>query len=97
MVLVVQASVAYYLMSDNRRRMPSSAYLRADMTEAGDVTSMRHPGNHTSAWHVRCCSCPAATAAADTAAAAAAAAPAAVAAAPAPAAVAVAAATVVER
>ncbi|KAL3150535.1 Serine/threonine-protein kinase SIK1 [Trebouxia sp. C0010 RCD-2024] len=39
-----KASVAYYLMSDNRRRMPSSAYLRADMTEAGDVTSSRHPG-----------------------------------------------------
>lgn len=46
MVVRLQASVAYYLMSDNRRRMPSSAYLRADMTEAGDVTSTRHPGKH---------------------------------------------------
>ncbi len=31
-----QASVAYYLMSDNRRRMPSDAYLRAELTEAHD-------------------------------------------------------------
>ncbi|BDA43258.1 Serine/threonine protein kinase OSK3 [Coccomyxa sp. Obi] len=29
-----KATVAYYLMSDNRRRMPSSAYLRAALTEA---------------------------------------------------------------
>ncbi len=31
-----QASVAYYLMADNRRRMPSSAYLKEEMTEATD-------------------------------------------------------------
>ncbi len=31
---LLQATVAYYLMSDNRRRMPSSAYLRAELTEA---------------------------------------------------------------
>lgn len=30
----VQATVAYFLMADNRRRMPSSAYLRAELTEA---------------------------------------------------------------
>lgn len=42
--MLVQASVAYYLMSDNRRRMPSSAYLRAEMTESNDVTSSRHSG-----------------------------------------------------
>ncbi len=34
--LRVQATVAYYLMSDNRRRMPSDAYLRAELTEAHD-------------------------------------------------------------
>ena len=28
--------MAYYLMSDNRRRMPSDAYLRAELTEAHD-------------------------------------------------------------
>ena len=39
-------------MSDNRRRMPSSAYLRAEMTEASDVTSSRHPGKTTPC----CCS-----------------------------------------
>ena len=50
----VQASVAYYLMSDNRRRMPSSAYLRAEMTEASDVTSSRHSGKEAP------CCCPAA-------------------------------------
>ena len=32
--LLPQASVAYYLMADNRRRMPSSAYLKEEMTEA---------------------------------------------------------------
>jgi 5'-AMP-activated protein kinase catalytic alpha subunit len=31
-----KASVAYYLMADNRRRMPSSAYLKEEMTEATD-------------------------------------------------------------
>ncbi len=31
---LLQATVAYYLMSDNRRRMPSSAYLRSAFTEA---------------------------------------------------------------
>eukprot|EP00891_Asterochloris_glomerata_P001387 jgi/Astpho2/1387/Aster-06242 len=36
-----KASVAYYLVSDNRRRMPSSAYLRAEMTEAWD-NMMQH-------------------------------------------------------
>ena len=59
MGLRLQASVAYYLMSDNRRRMPSSAYLRADMTEAGDVTSSRHPGKHAC---YCCCSAVAAAA-----------------------------------
>lgn len=39
-----KASVAYYLMSDNRRRMPSSAYLRAEMTETSDTTTSRHAG-----------------------------------------------------
>ena len=33
----LQASVAYYLMADNRRRMPSSAYLNEEMTEATDA------------------------------------------------------------
>jgi len=32
-----QATVAYYLMQDNRRRMPSSAYLRAELSEASDA------------------------------------------------------------
>ena len=45
----MQASVAYYLMSDNRRRMPSSAYLRAEMTEIIDVTSSRHSGDPSTA------------------------------------------------
>ena len=32
-------------MSDNRRRMPSSAYLRAEMTEVNDTSSSgRHSG-----------------------------------------------------
>ena len=35
-ILMRQATVAYYLMSDNRRRMPSDAYLRAELTEAHD-------------------------------------------------------------
>lgn len=33
----MQATVAYYLMQDNRRRMPSSAYLRAELSEASDA------------------------------------------------------------
>lgn len=37
-----QATVTYYLMADNRRRMPSSAYLRAELTEANDV-NMSYP------------------------------------------------------
>ncbi|PSC70383.1 SNF1-related kinase catalytic subunit alpha KIN10 [Micractinium conductrix] len=37
-----KASVAYYLMADNRRRMPSSAYLKEEMTEATDV-SLQYP------------------------------------------------------
>ena len=35
--LASQAAVAYHLLADNRRRMPSSAYLKEEMTEAGDV------------------------------------------------------------
>jgi hypothetical protein len=38
----LQASVAYYLMADNRRRMPSSAYLREEMTEATDA-ALQYP------------------------------------------------------
>lgn len=34
--------------------MPSSAYLRAEMTEASDVTSSRHPGMNPCC---RCCCC----------------------------------------
>eukprot|EP00884_Botryococcus_braunii_P009517 jgi/Botrbrau1/18567/Bobra.0367s0013.1 len=37
-----KATVTYYLMADNRRRMPSSAYLRAELTEANDV-KMSYP------------------------------------------------------
>ena len=33
----VQATVAYYLIADKKRRMPSSAYLRAELTEAHDA------------------------------------------------------------
>ena len=29
--------MAYFLMADSRRRMPSSAYLKEEMTEATDV------------------------------------------------------------
>lgn len=36
-----KATVAYQLMADNRRRMPSSAYLKEEMTEAGEVASGR--------------------------------------------------------
>ena len=39
---LLQASVAYYLMADNRRRMPSSAYLKEEMTEATDA-HMQYP------------------------------------------------------
>ena len=41
LVGAMQASVTYYLLSDNRRRMPSSAYLRAEMSEG---PSNRHAG-----------------------------------------------------
>ncbi|EFN56161.1 hypothetical protein CHLNCDRAFT_57611 [Chlorella variabilis] len=37
-----KASVAYYLMADNRRRMPSSAYLKEEMTEATDA-ALQYP------------------------------------------------------
>lgn len=39
---LVQATVAYYLMADNRRRMPSSAYLKEEMTEGGDALALQH-------------------------------------------------------
>jgi hypothetical protein len=38
--------VAYYLMSDNRRRMPSSAYLRAELTEAHTPPHAYPSGDH---------------------------------------------------
>ena len=41
--------MAYYLMADNRRRMPSSAYLKEEMTEATDV-SLQYPSG---AWRRR--------------------------------------------
>lgn len=34
----MQATVAYYLIADRRRRMPSSSYLRAELTEAHDAS-----------------------------------------------------------
>jgi hypothetical protein len=34
--------VAYYLLADNRRRMPSSAYLNEVMTEVTDA-NMQYP------------------------------------------------------
>ncbi|KAK9829879.1 hypothetical protein WJX72_008401 [[Myrmecia] bisecta] len=37
-----KATVAYYLVADNRRRMPSSAYLREELTEVNDA-AMQHP------------------------------------------------------
>ncbi|KAL4857741.1 SNF1-related protein kinase catalytic subunit alpha [Chlorella vulgaris] len=37
-----KASVAYYLLADNRRRMPSSAYLNEVMTEVTDA-NMQYP------------------------------------------------------
>lgn len=37
-----KATIAYHLVADNRRRMPSSAYLKEEMTEAGEV-AMAHP------------------------------------------------------
>lgn len=41
-------------MSDNRRRMPSSAYLRAEMTEVNDTSSSgRHSGQLLNqVWHL---------------------------------------------
>ena len=39
-----QATVAYYLMADNRRRMDSSAYLRAELTEAHQAHTGYPPG-----------------------------------------------------
>ena len=40
----LQATVAYFLMADNRRRMPSSAYLRAELTEAHQAHQGYPPG-----------------------------------------------------
>ena len=40
----MQATVAYFLMADNRRRMPSSAYLRAELTEAHQAHQGYPPG-----------------------------------------------------
>ena len=40
----MQATVAYYLMADNRRRMDSSAYLRAELTEAHQAHTGYPPG-----------------------------------------------------
>ena len=39
----VQATVAYHLIADNKRRMPSSAYLKAEMTEAKDAAQQLYP------------------------------------------------------
>ncbi|GAB4817310.1 hypothetical protein N2152v2_004356 [Parachlorella kessleri] len=39
----LRATVTYYLMADNRRRMPSSAYLKEEMTEAGEMQQLQHP------------------------------------------------------
>ncbi|CAL5229165.1 g12440 [Coccomyxa viridis] len=39
-----KATVAYYLMADNRRRMDSSAYLRAELTEAHQAHTGYPPG-----------------------------------------------------
>ena len=38
--------MAYYLMQDNRRRMPSSAYLRAELSEASDAAHSYPSGAH---------------------------------------------------
>ena len=40
----MQATVAYFLMADNLRRMPSSAYLRAELTEAHQAHQGYPPG-----------------------------------------------------
>ena len=40
--LQVKASVAYFLLVDNRRRMPSSAYLKEELSEASEAM-MQHP------------------------------------------------------
>ena len=40
----MQATVAYYLIADNKRKMPSSAYLQAEMTEAHSGQAMYPSG-----------------------------------------------------
>ena len=37
--------MAYYLIADNKRRMPSSAYLQAEMTEAMGAQNMYPAGD----------------------------------------------------
>lgn len=37
-----KATVAYYLMFDNRRRLPSSGYLSAELTEAAAAAAVAH-------------------------------------------------------
>ncbi|GFR41578.1 hypothetical protein Agub_g2299 [Astrephomene gubernaculifera] len=41
-----KATVTYYLMSDNRRKMPSSGYLSADMAEGATGAAMVAAGMH---------------------------------------------------
>ncbi|KXZ45443.1 hypothetical protein GPECTOR_54g184 [Gonium pectorale] len=41
-----KATVTYYLMADNRRRMPSSGYLSADMAEGSTGAAMAAAGMH---------------------------------------------------
>ncbi|GLI66826.1 hypothetical protein VaNZ11_010801 [Volvox africanus] len=41
-----KATVTYYLMSDNRRKMPSSGYLSADMAEGSTGAAMVAAGMH---------------------------------------------------
>ncbi|KAG2500353.1 hypothetical protein HYH03_001927 [Edaphochlamys debaryana] len=43
-----KATVTYYLMSDNRRKMPSSGYLSADMAEGSTGAAMAAAGLHLS-------------------------------------------------
>lgn len=45
--------MAYYLMADNRRRMPSSAYLKEEMTEATDV-NLQYPSGKRGCWRWVC-------------------------------------------
>lgn len=54
---IVQASVAYYLMADNRRRMPSSAYLKEEMTEATDPGLAAFPSGAPSWCRASCLHC----------------------------------------